>query len=137
MRALGRIALATAMLGIAVMPGVARADATPWNIGAAKVDTTPPLFDPAQDLVDFPEVDPARAMTCPRATYNGPRLWRFEEPYQDTDGSGNFSYFAQGTKNKPLRTTIPLEWTQAEPPARKDLGRFLGLTACQCANPQP
>src|SRR5439155_10382131 len=89
---LGRgIALAMAVLLVAAMPPAARAD-TPWSIGAAKVDTTPPAFDAAQDLQDFPEVDAARGITCPRDVYNGRRLWRFEEPYQDTDGSGDFNY---------------------------------------------
>src|SRR5437660_4387467 len=92
MRATGRIALTLAMLFMAGVPAAARADDTPWSIGAAKVDTTPPLFDSAQDLQDFPEADPARETTCPRTVYNGPRLWRFEEPYQDTDGSGTFNY---------------------------------------------
>jgi hypothetical protein len=95
MRAGGGIALAAAMLLIAVTPAAAQAD-TPWSIGAAVVDTTPPAFDAAQDLQDFPEVDPARQISCSRFTYNGPRLWRFEEPYQDTDASGDFSYPASG-----------------------------------------
>src|SRR5206468_4291816 len=85
------IGLAVAVLLVAAMPPAARAD-TPWSIGAAKVDTTPPAFDAAQDLQDFPEVDTARGITCPRDVYNGPRLWRFEEPFQDTDGSGDFNY---------------------------------------------
>jgi hypothetical protein len=87
----GRIALAVAMLVLVVMPPVARAD-TPWSVGAAQVDTTPPAFNSVQDLQDFPEVDTTRGVTCPRAVYSGPRLWRFEEPYQDEDGSGDFSY---------------------------------------------
>src|SRR5262249_17371627 len=45
---------------------------------------------------DFPPVDPARQITCPRNVYNGPRAWRFEEPYQDTDGSGDFNYPVSG-----------------------------------------
>src|SRR5437762_6858938 len=85
------IRLVVAVLLVAAMPPAARAD-TPWSIGAAKVDTTPPAFDAAQDLRDFPEVDTARGITCPRDVYNGPRLWRFEEPFQDTDGSGDFNY---------------------------------------------
>src|SRR5439155_1710986 len=85
------IRLVMAVLLVAAMPPAARAD-TPWSIGAAKVDTTPPAFDAAQDLQDFPEGDTARGITCPRDVYNGPRLWRFEEPYQDTDGSGDFNY---------------------------------------------
>src|SRR5256884_8524996 len=85
------IGLALAVLLVAAVPPAARAD-TPWSIGAAKVDPPPAAFDAAQDLQDFPEVDTARGITCPRAVYNGPRLWRFEEPYQDTDGSGDFNY---------------------------------------------
>jgi hypothetical protein len=95
MSARGGIALAAATLFIAAMPAGAQAD-TPWTIGAAKVDTTPALFTMGQDLQDFPEVDPARQTTCPRATYNGLRLWRFEEPYQDTDGSESFNYPISG-----------------------------------------
>src|SRR2546428_7317444 len=84
MRAGGGIALAAAMLVIAAMPAAAGADSTPWSIGAAKVDTTPPAFDAAQDLQDFPEVDTARGITCPRAFYNGPRLWRIQERHPET-----------------------------------------------------
>jgi hypothetical protein len=79
-------ALALAMLFAAAAPAAAQADATPWQIGAAKVDTTPPLYNQAQDLIDFPEA------SCPRAVFTGPRSWRFEEPYIDTDGSGDFNY---------------------------------------------
>jgi uncharacterized repeat protein (TIGR01451 family) len=86
-----------AMLLVAWLPATAKADDTPWTIGAAKVDTTPARFDAAQDLIDFPEIDAARGMTCPRAVYNGPRPWRFEEPYQDTDGSGDFNYPDNGS----------------------------------------
>src|SRR6266540_1081636 len=95
MRGGSGIALAAATLVIALIPTAAQAD-TPWSIGAAKVDTTPPLFNAAQDLQDFPEVDPGRQTTCPRSVYSGPRPWRFEEPYQDTDGSGDFNYPEQG-----------------------------------------
>src|SRR5438309_551426 len=96
MRVGRRIGFAVAMLVIAAVPSAARADGTPWSIGAAKVDTTPPLFNAAQDLQDFPEVDLARQISCSRLTYNGQRLWRFEEPYQDTDGSGSFNYPLSG-----------------------------------------
>src|SRR2546427_12277723 len=81
------IGLAVAVLLVAAMPPTARAD-TPWSIGAAKVDTTPPAFDAAQDLLDFPEVDTARGITCPRDVYNGPRLWRFEGTHPDNPRSG-------------------------------------------------
>ena len=53
---------------------------------------TPPLFNTAQDLADFPEIDFVRGISCPRAVFSGPRVWRFEEPYVDTDGSGDFNY---------------------------------------------
>ena len=92
MRVKGGIALAVAVLVTAIVPAAAQADDTPWLIGAAKVDTTPPAFDPAQDLQDFPEVDPGRQMSCPRTVYSGPRLWRFEEPYRDNNGNGEFDY---------------------------------------------
>src|SRR2546428_9101356 len=84
------IALAVAMLLVAAMPPAARAD-TPWSIGTAKVDTTPPAFDAAQDLQDFPEVDTARGITCPRDVYNGPRLWRFGGAHQDTHRPAAFT----------------------------------------------
>src|SRR5436309_1513205 len=91
MRVREGIAFAAALLVIAGvlivgMLGSAQADSTSWSVGAAKVDTTPAAFDETQDLQDFPEV------ACPRALYSGPRRWRFEEPYQDTDGSGDFNY---------------------------------------------
>ncbi|MBV9214443.1 MAG: hypothetical protein JOZ25_12455, partial [Actinobacteria bacterium] len=70
----------------------ARADNATWLIGAAKADITPPAFDATQDLKDFPEVDTSRQTTCPRSVYNGKRLWRFEEPYIDANGSGHFEY---------------------------------------------
>src|SRR2546426_12225448 len=85
------IALALAVLLVAAMPPAARAD-TPWSIGAAKVDTTPPAFDAAQDLQDFPEVDTARGITCPRAVYNGPRLWRFAGPPPGTARPRDLNY---------------------------------------------
>jgi hypothetical protein len=95
MRAPGGIGLALATLVMALAPAAAQAD-TPWSIGAAKVDTTPPVFDAAQDLQDFPEVDPARQISCSRFVYSGPRLWRFEEPYEDSDDTGDFSYPVSG-----------------------------------------
>jgi hypothetical protein len=85
------MALAAAVLAIAA-PASAQGAQAGFQVGAARVDTTPPAFVAAQDLQDFPEVDPARATVCPRSTFGGPRLWRFEEPYQDTDGSGDYNY---------------------------------------------
>jgi hypothetical protein len=84
------IVLVAAIALIAVSPAAAKGGAQ-WRIGAAKVDTTPPAFNAAQDLIDFPET------SCPRALFSGPRLWRFEEPYTDTDGSGDFNYPDNGT----------------------------------------
>jgi hypothetical protein len=97
----GRIVTLAAVLLAVALPASARAD-TPWSVGAAKVDITPALFSSAQDLVDFPEVDLVRGMTCPRAVYSGPRVWRFEEPYQDTDGSGLFNYVSGGSGSEPV-----------------------------------
>ena len=75
------------MVAVSVVAAASASAAVPgWQIGAARIDTTPPAYDAAQDLQDFPEA------SCPRATFDGPRLWRFEEPYTDTDGSGDFNY---------------------------------------------
>ena len=52
--------------------------------GAAKVETTPPLFDAAADAAMFP--------LCPPAVFSGPRLFGLQEPYVDLDGSGFFNY---------------------------------------------
>jgi hypothetical protein len=92
MRAPVGILLAAVALMLVALPASAQAAKPEFEVGAARVDTTPPPFDATQDLQDFPEVDPARSINCPRSTYNGPRLWRFEEPYQDTDGSGDYNY---------------------------------------------
>lgn len=91
MRRLLGIAACAVVAGLGAAPG-AWAAATPFQVGAATADVTPPLFDSATDLADFPEADPGLATLCPRATYGGPRTWRFEEPYTDSDGSGAFSY---------------------------------------------
>jgi hypothetical protein len=83
-----RVGLAIVItVAVAVVAAAPASAAVPgWQIGAARIDTTPPAYDAAQDLQDFPEA------SCPRATFDGPRLWRFEEPYTDTDGSGDFNY---------------------------------------------
>ena len=57
-----------------------------WTAGAAAVSITPPPFDATRDLQEFPEA------LCPRAVYNGQRLFDFQEPYQDMDGDGFFDY---------------------------------------------
>ena len=57
---------AALLLLIIGIPGEALADPLPWAMGAAKIDTTPPAFDAAQDLQDFSEADPARATVCSR-----------------------------------------------------------------------
>ena len=87
MRQRGGIALAVVVLAVIVAGfAPASASAAPWLIGAAKADTTPPAFDANQDLKDFPDA------ACPRAFFNAPRLWRFEEPFRDSDGNGEFDY---------------------------------------------
>jgi hypothetical protein len=88
-----------ALAAIAVLlavPAGASADPTPFQVGAATVDTTPPAFDAATDVAYFDRFNAALDPACPRSTFNGPRLWKFEEPYQDTDGSGDFNYPISG-----------------------------------------
>src|SRR6266699_970331 len=63
-----------------------RATAPGWTAGAAASSITPPPFDATRDLQEFPEA------LCPRALYNGQRLFDLQEPYQDMDGDGFFDY---------------------------------------------
>src|SRR5207248_5181907 len=53
-------------------------------VGAARVDVSPPGFDPKADAAAFP--------LCPAALFNGPRQFAFEEPYRDIQGVGHFEY---------------------------------------------
>jgi hypothetical protein len=76
---------------VALHPDAVRAQAA-WLVGTAQVDITPPAFDADADQAFFHAVDPTVDATCPRSIYNGPRRWLYEEPYTDTDGSGDFSY---------------------------------------------
>jgi hypothetical protein len=79
--------ISAAIACVLVAPAVAVADSTPWMIGTAEVDVSPtPLDDNSDDLADFP--DPP----CMRSVFSGHRDWYLEEPYQDVDGSGEFSY---------------------------------------------
>ncbi len=90
MRRTGLVLVAVAALLVSV-DATPAAD-TPWLVGVAKVDITPPAFDATADAAFFAAVDPVVDAACPRALFDGPRLWLYEEPYQDTDGSGDFSY---------------------------------------------
>jgi hypothetical protein len=88
-----RALLPALLLAAAVVaPGAARAD-TPYLVGAARVDVTPPAFDAAVDSVAFP--------SCP-AGLDGPRPFALEEPYRDVDGSGSFSYLPGGDSGLPV-----------------------------------
>jgi len=83
---------------VAAGPGAATASAA-YQAGAATASTTPPPFNAAQDLIDFPAVDPTTGTVCPRTgpvAFDGPRTFRFEEPYQDTNGDGEFDYNPSG-----------------------------------------
>src|SRR6185436_6588692 len=93
MKAISNEAIRGAMFAALVFafPPAAAAQGT-WQVGVAKLDITPPAFDAAADLAFFAAIDPVVHASCPRATYDGPRLWLHEEPYQDVDGSGDFSY---------------------------------------------
>ena len=86
------LALACALLALAATPDLAGA-ASSYLAGAARVDTTPPLFDPAADAAAFP--------TCPAAVYTGPRVFGLNEPYADLDGNGEFSYQGVGQDAAP------------------------------------
>jgi hypothetical protein len=53
-------------------------------VGAARVDVSPPTFDPKADAAAFP--------LCPAAVFDGRRQFAFEEPYRDLNGAGHFEY---------------------------------------------
>jgi hypothetical protein len=77
-------AVSAALIGAALaVPGQALATA-PYEVGAARIDTTPPAASSAA-------ATPAAFAKCP-ASMDGPRQWAFDEPYVDTDGSGDFDY---------------------------------------------
>ncbi len=77
-------AIAVCALGAAMLAPQAAAGSTPYLAGAARVSTTPPAYAARQDAAAFPG--------CNTSTYDGQRQFAFEEPYTDTDGSGDFSY---------------------------------------------
>jgi hypothetical protein len=79
--------LSAGLIAIAALAGAAPAHAA-FEVGAARTDTTPPAFDPAHDARDL---GPGAA-ACPAAVWSGPRPFDFEEPYQDSDSSGQFDY---------------------------------------------
>jgi hypothetical protein len=80
---LSRLAACAALVAAALaVPNSAAA--APYEVGAARVDVTPPPLSTAS-------ATPAAFAKCP-AAMNGPRQWAFDEPYVDTDGSGDFNY---------------------------------------------
>jgi len=56
-----------------------------WRVGAAKVDITPPAFNAADDATDF-------GAACSTGAFSGPRQFRFEEPYTDSNGNGLYDF---------------------------------------------
>jgi hypothetical protein len=79
------VAAAVAVLVAACAPGAAHAAAT-FQVGAAKVDVTPPDTPAAIAVAD----GNAFAL-CPPGL-DGPRPFAFEEPYKDLNGNGRFDY---------------------------------------------
>ncbi|MGZ4139779.1 MAG: hypothetical protein ACXVD8_07975 [Actinomycetota bacterium] len=80
------VAMLTLLAGLlAANPALGKAQKT-WLAGAAAEKITPLAFDPARDLVEFPDA------TCPRAVYSGARAFDHEEPYADANQDGTFTY---------------------------------------------
>ncbi|MGZ4105278.1 MAG: hypothetical protein ACXVP8_08445 [Actinomycetota bacterium] len=80
------VAMLTLLAGLlAANPALGKAQKT-WLAGAAAEKITPLAFDPARDLVEFPDA------TCPRAVYSGARVFDHEEPYADANQDGTFTY---------------------------------------------
>jgi hypothetical protein len=82
------LAVASACLALAATHAPNADAAAGFQVGAARVDTTPPAYSASQDATGFPG--------CNTAVYDGPRQFAFEEPYIDSDGSGDFSYLPSG-----------------------------------------
>ena len=74
-----------AVLVAAWAPGAARA-ASSFQVGAAKVDVTPPSTPAA-----IAAADGSAFALCPPGL-DGPRPFAFEEPYKDLNGNGRFDY---------------------------------------------
>ena len=68
----------------ALWPASVLAAGAPYEVGAARVDITPP---PASDAT----ATPPEFASC-AAALDGPRKWAFDEPYVDADASGDFNY---------------------------------------------
>jgi hypothetical protein len=85
--ALGVAAVAVTA-GALVVPAAATSPAPDghggWRVGAAKVDITPPAYNPADDARDFP--------ACPTSVFSGARAFDFEEPYTDLNGNGVYDF---------------------------------------------
>jgi hypothetical protein len=86
--AIAVVALVAVVVAVPVVALVAAAPATaanaPYQVGAARVDITPPPLSQTA-------ATPAAFARCP-AGMDGPRKWAFDEPYVDADGSGDFNY---------------------------------------------
>jgi hypothetical protein len=83
-----RRACLSLIAGLATLLIAAPAQAADYRVGAATADITPPAFAAADDATDFGAI----AAICPPAFYNGPRRFRYEEPYHDNNGNGVFDY---------------------------------------------
>ena len=83
----------TALLLTLVAAGLAAgpAHAGGFEAGAAKVDITPPRFDPSDDARDLVDPTTGKVVPCP-AGLDGPRAFRFQEPYRDVNGNGTYDY---------------------------------------------
>jgi hypothetical protein len=80
------VAFVTSVLAspLAVTLSTHASAAPAWLVGAAKVDITPPAYNPADDARDFP--------ICPTSVFSGPRAFDFEEPYTDLNGNGVYDF---------------------------------------------
>ncbi|MEA2375096.1 MAG: hypothetical protein QOD53_1559 [Thermoleophilaceae bacterium] len=63
-----------------------------FQVGAAKIDITPPKFDAAHDEPEF--------ASCPPGM-TGARAFRFIEPYVDVNGNGQYDYGDPATSTPP------------------------------------
>jgi len=76
------------IVSAAMLLSAAPAHAADFRAGVATSDTTPPPFSAADDARDLGP----QGAACLTAYFNGPRQFRFEEPYHDENGNGVFDY---------------------------------------------
>ncbi|HEX8075516.1 MAG TPA: hypothetical protein VF545_11105 [Thermoleophilaceae bacterium] len=86
------VCVAGALFACALGAPAAAGAAGAFQVGAATIDITPPRFDAAHDEPEF--------ASCPPGL-DGPRAFRFIEPYADLNGNEQYDYGDPATSSPP------------------------------------